>query len=74
MRAADLATRISDATRKRRVARSIDPHAFESVGDILRRMRLDAEAQMASGFSRLLSLQLDLLLAFEQRLIEEPGD
>lgn len=60
--------------RKHRVGEAADPHGFESVGDILRRMRLGAEAQMTETFSRSLSLQLDHILAFEQRLIEEPGD
>lgn len=64
----------SKTPRKSRRFRSIDPHGFESVGDILRRMRWEAEAQMTATFSRSLSLELDHILAFEQRLIEEPGD
>jgi len=47
---------------------------FESIGDILRRMRLGAEAQMTEIFSRPLSLKLDHLLAFEQRVTEEWGE
>ncbi len=56
--------------RKRRIARPVDPHGFESVGDILRRMRRDAEAQMTTTFSRPLSLRIDHLLNLEQRLDE----
>ena len=56
--------------RKRRVARPVEPHGFESVGDILRRMRRDAEAQMTTTFSRPLSLRIDHLLDLEQRLDE----
>lgn len=60
--------------RKPAVGEAADSHSFESVGDILRRMRFGLEAQMTDRFSRPLSLKLDHLLAFEQRLIEEPGE
>jgi hypothetical protein len=60
--------------RKRPVANPADLHDFESVGSILRRMRGSAEAEMTETFSRPLSLTLEHLIAFEQRLIEEPGD
>lgn len=56
--------------RKQRVARPVDPHGFESVGDILRRMRREAESQMTTTFSRPLSLRIDHLLDLEQRLDE----
>ena len=56
--------------RKRRSTRPVDPHGFESVGDILRRMRWEAESQMTTTFSRLLSLRIDHLLDLEQRLDE----
>ena len=56
--------------RKRRIARPVDPHGFESVGDILRRMRWEAESQMTTTFSRPLSLRIDHLLDLEQRLDE----
>jgi len=55
---------------KRRIYLPIDPHAFESVGNILRRMRREAEAQMTTEFSRPLSLKLDFLLDVEQRYEE----
>lgn len=56
---------------KRRVARRVDPHGFESVGDILRRMRGESERQMTASFSPTLSLRIDHLLDAEQRSIEE---
>ena len=56
--------------RKRRITRPVEPHGFESVGDILRRMRREAEAQMTTTFSRPLSLRIDHLLDLEQRLDE----
>jgi hypothetical protein len=40
---------------------------FESVGDILRRMRGEVESQMTDTFDRSLSLQLDQLLDQEHR-------
>ena len=55
---------------KQRVSLPVDPHDFESVGDILRRMRRDTEAKMTSTFSRPLSLKLDYLLDEEQRYEE----
>jgi hypothetical protein len=60
--------------RKPAVGEAADPHSFESVGDIIRRMRFGLEVQMTDRFSRTLSLKLDHLLVFEQRLIEEPCD
>lgn len=56
--------------RKRQGSPPPDPHGFESVGDILRRLRGDAEAQMTTTFSRSLSLRIDHLLDAEQRLYE----
>ena len=56
--------------RKRGVARPVDPHRFESAGNILRRMRREAEAQMTTTFSRPLSLKIDNLIDQEQRLEE----
>ncbi len=53
--------------RKRRVSSPVDPHGFESIGDILRRMRRDAERQMTDTFDRALSLRLDQLLDQEER-------
>jgi hypothetical protein len=55
---------------KRRVSLPIDPHAFESVGSILRRMRGEAEAQMTSTFDPPLSLKIDYLLDQELRFEE----
>jgi hypothetical protein len=48
-----------------------DPHEFESIGDILRRLRGDAEAQMTATFSWPLSLKIDYLLDAEQRHEED---
>ena len=62
----------SKQRRKPRRSKPIDPHAFESVGSILRRMRIEAEGQMTTAFSPSLSLELDFLLE-EQRRIDE-GD
>jgi hypothetical protein len=38
----------------------------ESIGDIVRRMRRECEAEMTKEFSPSLSLRLDLCLAIEQ--------
>ena len=56
--------------RKRRSARPVDPHGFESVGDILRRMRREVESQITTTFYRPLSLRIDHLLDLEQHLDE----
>lgn len=56
---------ISKTQRKGRQPRSIDPHGFESFGSILRRLRMDAEAEMTDTFSPPLSLKLDFLVAAE---------
>ena len=53
--------------RKPRVSSPVDPHGFESIGDILRRMRREAERQMTGTFDRALSLRLDQLLDQEER-------
>jgi hypothetical protein len=45
--------------RKRRGSPPPDPHGFESVGDILRRLRGDLEAQMTPDFNPTLSLRID---------------
>ena len=39
---------------------------FESIGEILRRMRRQCESEMTNEFSPSLSLRLDLCLALEQ--------
>lgn len=59
---------------KRRVSLPLDPHAFESIGSILRRMRAAAEAQMTPTFDRPLSLRIDFLVAAEQRDAEADDD
>jgi hypothetical protein len=43
-----------------------DPHDFESVGSILRRLRRQCESEMTNEFCPHLSLRLDLCLALEQ--------
>jgi hypothetical protein len=43
---------------------------FESIGEILRRMRRACESEMANEFSPGLSLRLDLCLALEQGVEE----
>ena len=62
---------ISKTQRTGRRSRPIDPHGLESVGDIFRRMRREAEAQMTTTFSRPLSLKSDFLLDQEQRCEED---
>ena len=57
--------------RKPRRSNPIDPHAFESLGEILRRMRWGVEAQMSPVFSESLSMALDQLIDEEQRLAEK---
>ena len=46
------------------------PHSrageFESIGEIMRRMRRQCESEMTHEFSSSLSLRLDLCLALEQ--------
>jgi hypothetical protein len=39
---------------------------FDSIGEIVRRMRRQCESEMTHGFSPSLSLRLDLCLALEQ--------
>lgn len=51
-----------------------DPHSFESVGDILHRMRMFEEVRMVDRFDSQLSRGIDWLVAAEQRLTEESGD
>ena len=50
------------------------PHSrsgeFESVGEILRRMRRECESEMTTEFCPHLSLRLDLCLALEQEVEE----
>jgi hypothetical protein len=55
---------------KRRVDAPADPHGFESIGAIMRRLRGEVECQMTDEFSHALSLRLDALLDEEQRLDE----
>lgn len=57
--------------RKRHASPPVDPHAFESIGSILRRMRREAEAHMTATFDRPLSLKIDFLVAAEQRERED---
>ena len=57
---------------KRHGSLPLDPHDFESIGSVLRRMRWGAEAQMTPAFSRSLSLKMDALLDLEERAAEEP--
>ncbi len=56
---------------KRRVSPPLDPHAFESIGSILCGMRAKAEAQMTPAFDPPLSLNIDFLVAAEQRDAED---
>jgi hypothetical protein len=56
---------------KRRVSLPVDPHGFESIGSILRRMRRECESRMTTEFSRPLSLRIDYLLDQEQRCEED---
>ena len=51
-----------------------DPHAFESIGSILRGMRAEAESRMTTVFDPLLSMRLDFLLALEQHDAEGGDD
>lgn len=60
----------SKSQRKGRPSRLIDPHSFESIGSVLRRMRWGAEAEMPETFSHPLSLRLDFYLALEQHEAE----
>ena len=48
-------------------SRPTDPYVFESIGDIMRRLRREAERQMTGTFDRALSLRLDQLLVQEER-------
>ena len=57
--------------RKRCLPCPVDPHGFESIGDIMRRLRREAEARMAAEFSLPLSLEIDYLLDQEQRCKED---
>ena len=59
---------------KRRVSLPVDPHGFESVGSILRRMRREAEAEMTPNFSYPISLKLDFFLVLEQHEAEADDD
>ena len=59
---------------KRRVSLPVDPHGFESIGSILRRMRREAEAQMTTEFSHPLSTRIDFLVALEQHDGEADDD
>lgn len=56
--------------RKRRASLPVDPHAFESIGDIMRRLRREAERRITAEFSLPLSLEIDYLVDAEQRLGE----
>jgi hypothetical protein len=57
---------------KRQIEES--PHSrageFESIGEIMRRMRRQCESEMTHEFSSSLSLRLDLCLALEQYVEE----
>jgi hypothetical protein len=44
---------------------------FQSVGEILRRMRRECESEIANEFSPSLSVRLDLCLALEQEIEEQ---
>lgn len=46
----------------------VDPHEFESVGSILRRLFADAEGQITNNFSPELSLQLDNLIVLDDQV------
>ena len=48
-------------------SRPIDPHDCDSFGDILRRLRWEAEGLITPTFDRPLSLKLDFLMAAEGR-------
>ena len=63
----------SKSQRKGRPSRLIDPHSFELIGSVLRRMRGGTEAEMTPAFNLSLSHRIDFLLVLEQHDAED-GD
>jgi hypothetical protein len=63
----------SKSERKHRSSRH-DPHSFESVADIMRRLRWQSEALMTPTFDRPLSHKIDFFLVVEQDLEEAEYD